>query len=158
MDSAAQNADRTPGAVGPIAVSRLFQGPAGIAEARDMARDFLESVRGAAGPPLTADAVGLVQLVVSELVTNARKYAPGPCLLDLTLRDGTVQVGVWDSSSTLPSARERDPSRIGQHGLEVVKAVCRTLHTRREGTGKRITAFIPLSGESAGPDADPETS
>ncbi|CAL9625418.1 ATP-binding protein [Streptomyces sp. enrichment culture] len=158
MDSAAQNADRGPAVVGPTAVSRLFEGSATIAEARDMARDFLDSVRGAGGPTLSAEAVGMVQLVVSELVTNARKHAPGPCLLDLALRDTTVQVGVWDSSSTLPLVRGRDPSRIGQHGLELVKAVCRSLYARREGTGKRVTAFIDLAEGPAVPGADPETS
>jgi hypothetical protein len=44
--------------------------------------------------------MGMVQLVVSELVTNARKYAPGPCLPDLEIVEGGVQISVWDSTGT----------------------------------------------------------
>ncbi|WP_443728974.1 hypothetical protein [Streptomyces barringtoniae] len=60
-------------------------------------------------------AMGMVQLVVSELVTNARKYAPGPCLLTLEIEEGTVAVSVWDSSTMLRSVLAADPDRIGQH-------------------------------------------
>jgi anti-sigma regulatory factor (Ser/Thr protein kinase) len=52
--------------------------------------------------------MGMVQLVVSELVTNARKYAPGPCLLNLEISEGAVQISVWDSSTTLPSVQLAD--------------------------------------------------
>lgn len=33
---------------------------------------------------------------------QGREYAPGPCLLDLEVIEGAVQVSVWDSSSTPP--------------------------------------------------------
>lgn len=35
---------------------------------------------------------------VSEPVTKARTYAPGPCLLDLAIGEGAVRVSVWDCS------------------------------------------------------------
>jgi hypothetical protein len=44
------------------------------------------------------------ELVVSELVSNAYKYAPGPCLLDLEVSDGAVEISVWGTDPTLPSA------------------------------------------------------
>ncbi|MDQ0960986.1 signal transduction histidine kinase [Streptomyces sp. B4I13] len=53
------------------------------------------------------------QLVVSELVANARKYAPGPCLLDLEIIEGAVEISVWNSSTTLPSIEAAHPARIG---------------------------------------------
>lgn len=81
MDPAAQNEGPGPLRNAPIAVSAAFEGSAEIAEARDMARDFLTSLQAVHGLPVSARAMGMVQLVVSELVTNARKYAPGPCLL-----------------------------------------------------------------------------
>ncbi|AGF68015.1 regulatory protein [Streptomyces hygroscopicus subsp. jinggangensis TL01] len=93
----------------------------------------------------------MVQLVVSELVTNARKYAPGPCLLDLEVSEGAVQVSVWDSSTTLPSVSSADPDRIGQHGLEIVMAASQTFCVHREPMGKRITATIQLADD---PDGD----
>ncbi|MFD9190761.1 ATP-binding protein [Streptomyces phaeochromogenes] len=86
----------------------------------------------------------MVQLVVSELVTNAHKYAPGPCLLDLEISDAAVQVCVWGSSTTLPSVLPADPGRIGQHGLEIVMAVCRSFAVDREPVGKRITVAVVL--------------
>ncbi|MFH8256014.1 ATP-binding protein [Streptomyces roseolus] len=91
-----------------------------------------------------------VQLVVSEMVTNARKYAPGPCLLTLEVIEGAVEVSVWDSGTTLPAVGARDPGRIGQHGLEIVMAVCRAFSVRREPVGKRITAAIELADDPGG--------
>lgn len=93
--------------------------------------------------------MGMTQLVVSELVTNARKYAPGPCLLTLEIRDGAVEVTVWDSEPALPIARGADPGRTGQHGLEIVVAVCRSFEMHREPVGKRITAAIVLEDDRA---------
>ncbi|HSY00182.1 MAG TPA: ATP-binding protein, partial [Streptomyces sp.] len=96
----------------------------------------------------------LTQLVVSELVTNARKYAPGPVLMELRITTGSVEIVVWDSDPTVPAARASDPDRIGQHGLEIVKAVTEDLFVEQAPVGKRITARIALadppgSGDSA---------
>ncbi|MFJ8593376.1 ATP-binding protein [Streptomyces sp. NPDC093598] len=102
--------------------------------------------------PVSARARDLTQLVVSELVTNTRKYAPGPVLLELCITARTVEVIVWDSDPTVPAARAADPSRIGQHGLEIVKAVVEDFDVQREPVGKRITARIALAD---GPDGGP---
>ncbi|MEU0286830.1 ATP-binding protein [Streptomyces sp. NPDC006147] len=154
MDAAAQNQGQEPLADRPIAVSATFGSSAEIAEARDMARDFLTSVQAEHGVPVSARAMGMVQLVVSELVTNARKHAPGPCRLDLGISEGAVQVTVWDSGTALPSVQATDPDRVGQHGLEIVMAVSRTFHVHREPVGKRITASVVLAdapgGDAAG--------
>src|SRR4051812_18911602 len=84
----------------PIMVFVAFEGREEIAEARGMARDFLASVQAVHGRPVSQRAMDMVQLVVSELVTNASKYAPGPCLLDLEIINGAVQISVWDTSTT----------------------------------------------------------
>jgi anti-sigma regulatory factor (Ser/Thr protein kinase) len=97
-----------------------------------------------------ARARDLTQLVVSELVTNARKHAPGLVLLELRINARAVDVVVWDSDPTVPAARAADPDRIGQHGLEIVKAVTEDLFTEREAVGKRITARIALSDTPGG--------
>ncbi|MFI8536113.1 hypothetical protein ACIGMX_38405 [Streptomyces aquilus] len=57
-----------------------FEGSAEIIEAGAMARDFFTTVQAVHGLPVSKRALGTVQVVVSELVTNARRYAPGPCL------------------------------------------------------------------------------
>ena len=82
-----------------------------IAEARRFAAAFLTRLQAEHGIPVTARAMDLTQLVVSELVTNARKYAPGPVLLDLRVTGTMVEVVVWDSDPVLPVARAADAAR-----------------------------------------------
>ncbi|MFJ7424017.1 ATP-binding protein [Streptomyces uncialis] len=97
-------------------------------------------------PPRTRD---LIQFVVSELVTNALKYAPGPILMELRLTARVVDVVVRDSDPLVPTARLPDPGRIGQHCLEIVKAVTEDLFIEQEPAGEHITARIALSGITA---------
>ncbi|MEG8277258.1 ATP-binding protein [Streptomyces sp. AHA2] len=115
-----------------------------IADARHHAVGFLDRAVEERHVPVSDRVRDLTQLVVSELVTNARKYAPGPVFVELRLTGRSVDVVVWDSDSALPAARAADPGRIGQHGLEIVKAVTESLSVEREAVGKRITARIPL--------------
>ncbi|AZM64324.1 MULTISPECIES: ATP-binding protein [unclassified Streptomyces] len=116
-----------------------------IAQARHLAAAFLSRVRAEDGLPVSTRAVEVTQLVVSELVTNARKYAPGPVGLDLRLADDAVEVIVHDGNPAAPSPRDADPGRVGQHGLEIVMAVAQTLDVQQEPAGKSITARISLS-------------
>ncbi|MFH8462831.1 ATP-binding protein [Streptomyces sp. NPDC017991] len=116
-----------------------------IADARHHAAAFLERVRTEQHCAVTARVMDLTQLVVSELVTNACKYAPGPALMELRVTSETVDVIVWDSDPTVPEAHAADAGRVGQHGLEIVKAVAQDLQIHREPVGKRITARIALS-------------
>ncbi|GHD26344.1 ATP-binding protein [Streptomyces galbus] len=116
-----------------------------IAQSRRLAADFLARMRDEHGVPVSQRAVDVSQLVVSELVTNARKYAPGPVLLDLRLAGDTVEIMVWDSEPVLPVARAADVGRVGQHGLEIVMAVAEGFEAQREPVGKRITVRIALA-------------
>ncbi|MGX4694244.1 ATP-binding protein [Streptomyces sp. JNUCC 63] len=119
-----------------------------IAEARRLAAGFLTRVRESHGPAVSDRAMDLTQLVVSELVTNARKYASGPILMDLWIAGEAVDVAVWDSDPVLPVARAADPGRVGQHGLEIVMAVVERFEVRREPVGKRIVARIALHDDA----------
>lgn len=140
------------GARGAAAAHRTQKGgiafdgePGMIAEARHFTADFLSQARTEYGEPLSGGLIGTAQLVVSELVTNARKYAVGPCLLDLELADGMVEITVWDSDSTLPLARAADPGRVGQHGMEIILSLCDGFDVRRELVGKRITVRLAVA-------------
>ncbi|MFI1654976.1 ATP-binding protein [Streptomyces sp. NPDC020472] len=133
-----------------VSASGLFEGGEDIAVARELARAFLADVQAVHGLPVSERAMSVVELVVSELVTNARKYAPGPCLLTLEVVGGAVEVTVWDSNPTLPAVLAPDPTRIGQHGLEIVMAVGRSFAVHREPVGKRITTAIALADEPGG--------
>ncbi|MEV7130498.1 ATP-binding protein [Streptomyces sp. NPDC093260] len=125
-------------------------GGADIARARRMAAGFLTRVQDERGVPVSQRALDLTQLVVSELVTNAREYAPGPALLDLRVTGGMVEVSVWDSDPVLPVARAADAGRVGQHGLEIVMAVAQGFEAQREPVGKRITARLALADDPGG--------
>ncbi|MEU9882562.1 ATP-binding protein [Streptomyces phaeochromogenes] len=150
MDGAGQNRGGLLGD-GLVRVSQAYEGRAGdIAQGREVARGFLTRLQSVHGLPVSARAMDVVQLVVSELLTNACKYASGPCLLDLELAGGRVEVTVWDSEPVLPVARAADPGRIGQHGLEIVMAVCQSFAVHREPVGKRTTAAVMLADDPGG--------
>jgi hypothetical protein len=121
-----------------------------IGWARGFARDFLARVQAVHGLPVSARAMEAVPLVVSELVTNSVKHAPGPLLLELRVVDGAVRVTVWDSEPTLPVARAADPGAVGQHGLEIVIALSQAYGVRREPVGKRTTATLTLADDPGG--------
>ncbi|MEK9523483.1 ATP-binding protein [Streptomyces venezuelae] len=133
-----------------ISASGAFEGSEDIAVARDLARGFLTDVQAVHGLPVSGRVLGTVQLVVSELVTNARKYAPGPCLLTLEVDGGAIEVSVWDGNPTPPAILGPNPPRIGQHGLELVMAVSQSFTVCREPVGKRITATIVLADDPGG--------
>ncbi|WP_371674054.1 ATP-binding protein [Streptomyces sp. NBC_00289] len=116
-----------------------------IADARRHAVAFLDQVHTDHHLHIPARTRDLTQLVVSELVTNARKYAPGPVLMELRITARAVDVVVWDSDPTVPVPRAADPGRIGQHGLEIVKAAAKDLFIEQEPVGKRVTARLALS-------------
>ncbi|MFI2781270.1 ATP-binding protein [Streptomyces sp. ALB3] len=126
-----------------------------IAQARAFVREFLSDARSLHGLDVSARAMDVAQLVVSELATNVCKYAPGPCLLDLEVDGGMVGITMWDSGAVLPTALPADPARAGQHGLEIVLAVCQSFEVRREPVGKRVRVQISLlegsRNEPAGP-------
>ncbi|GAA2274512.1 ATP-binding protein [Streptomyces ruber] len=138
----------TPGR--PHVAAALDGDGACIAKARRLADDFLERVQDEHEVPVSTRAGEVTRLVVSELVTNARKYAPGPVLLELCLTGELVEVVVWDSDPVLPVARAADPGRVGQHGLEIVMALSHSFETRQEPVGKRVIARIALGDEEAG--------
>ncbi|MET9378260.1 ATP-binding protein [Streptomyces sp. NPDC002992] len=115
-----------------------------IAAARDFTTAFLERspTPRMPCPPAVVDAA---RLVVSELVTNVVKYAPGPCRLELALRTDALEICVHDTHPVTPVARPRDPDRLGQHGMEIVLALCAGLEVETASHGKRIRAKVPLA-------------
>ncbi|WP_406010986.1 ATP-binding protein [Streptomyces sp. NBC_00637] len=121
-----------------------------IADARRHALAFLDQAEADYPLSVSARTRDLTQLVVSELVTNACKYAPGPVLVELRINTRAVDIVVWDSEPTVPAVRTADPDRIGQHGLEIVQAVAEDLFIEQESVGKRITARIALAARSSG--------
>ncbi|WP_411073032.1 ATP-binding protein [Streptomyces sp. cmx-4-25] len=123
----------------------LEGGGSRIAAARRHAVAFLERMRTEYGLPVSRRVRESIELVVSELVTNAHKYAVGPVLMQLRIGAGGVDVVVWDSNPAIPVIRGADSGRAGQHGLEIIKKVAEKLSVEREPVGKRITARLALA-------------
>ncbi|EFE65098.1 MULTISPECIES: ATP-binding protein [Streptomyces] len=137
------SAGRAPAGARPEGCSVRFErGAFRIADARHLAAEYLAMPGDGRARALSDSVVQAVQLVVSELVTNAVKYGSGPVELSLVLEADVVIVTVRDGDTTLPSPRPANPDRVGQHGLEIVLALCQDVDIRREPAGKRITARI----------------
>ncbi|MFI8420973.1 ATP-binding protein [Streptomyces sp. NPDC085479] len=116
-----------------------------IAAARAFTADFLAAAPSVRGGPVADERVELAQLVVSELVTNAVRHAAGPYRLVLELCRDDVEISVFDREAAVPVPRGHDPRRIGQHGVEIVLAVCESLTVEPAPDGKRVRARLSLS-------------
>ncbi|XUM02625.1 ATP-binding protein [Streptomyces venezuelae ATCC 10712] len=115
-----------------------------IASARAFTADFLAAAPPVRYAPVAGERVELAQLVVSELVTNAARHAPGPRRLLLELRRDALEISVFDRETTAPVPRGHDPRRIGQHGVEIVVAVCESVSVEPCPDGKRVRARLSL--------------
>ena len=112
--------------------------------ARDAATAFLARTERSGRVHVAQTTVHDVHLVVSELVTNVRRHAPGPCRLELESTQDAIRVIVWDSGDAMPVPRDPDLLRGGGHGLAIVRAVCREFTVERHDGGKRVCAEIAL--------------
>lgn len=77
------------------------------------------------------------ELVVSELVTNAVRYAAGPVRVRL-IRDRTLLCEVADTGHTSPHLRHSSEDDEGGRGLFIVAQLVQRWGTRYSGTGKTI--------------------
>ncbi|MEU1278047.1 SpoIIE family protein phosphatase [Streptomyces sp. NPDC005805] len=85
------------------------------------------------------------ELILSELVTNAIRYAEGPILVRL-IRDRTLICEVSDHSSTSPHLRQAASTDEGGRGLFLVAQYADRWGTRYAANGKVIWAEQPLTG------------
>ncbi|MFE7271473.1 SpoIIE family protein phosphatase [Streptomyces sp. NPDC057623] len=90
------------------------------------------------------------ELIVSELVTNAYRYAGGPVLLRL-IRDGRLICEVSDSSSTSPHLRQARGTDEGGRGLFLVAQLSERWGTRYGRNRKTIWAEQPLAAQQGEP-------
>ncbi|MFE9707528.1 ATP-binding protein [Streptomyces sp. NPDC005930] len=118
-----------------------------LADTRTATRDLLAR----AGHPPEQQVSQDAQLVVSELVTNALRHAPGPggLLLEVLPDAPTrLRITVHDTSPQAPRPRVPDPRRVGGHGIHLLTRLCDHLDTDHRAGGKHVTAEIhlPLPG------------
>ncbi|MDI5966470.1 ATP-binding protein [Streptantibioticus silvisoli] len=113
--------------------------PTCIARARDAATAYL--ARRAPYVPSTFR-MNLL-LVVSELVTNAVRHAPGPLTLCLDLLPDGLDVSVEDSSPTPPQSRVPDPRHgPGGYGWPIVQRLARQVRIVPRHGGKAVHAVL----------------
>jgi anti-sigma regulatory factor (Ser/Thr protein kinase) len=111
--------------------------PGSISAALDHTRSFLQ----ACNPYLDQDTLADLELLVSELVTNAVRHAPGPLTLALSC-DGHVEVEVSDTSVRTPAPRKPDLRGGGGFGWHLVTTLADRLEIRMNPDGKTISAAI----------------
>ncbi|MEU0400550.1 ATP-binding protein [Streptomyces sp. NPDC006197] len=121
-----------------------------IGSARAFTADFLAAAPAVRREPVAQERIDLAKLVVSELVTNAVRHTSGPCRLLLELRQDALEISVFDRAAAAPVPRGHDPRRIGQHGVEIVVAVCESVRVEPEPDGKRVRARLSLLPADAG--------
>ncbi|MGI5320882.1 ATP-binding protein [Actinomadura nitritigenes] len=77
------------------------------------------------------------ELLASELITNALRYAPGPIELRL-LFERTLVCEVLDRSAALPRLRRAEDDDENGRGLLVVSQIAHRWGTRRTAAGKVV--------------------
>ncbi|WP_095756919.1 ATP-binding SpoIIE family protein phosphatase [Streptomyces xinghaiensis] len=85
-----------------------------------------------------------VELLVSEIVTNAVRYAERPITLRL-LRTDVLRCEVGDDVPQLPRLRQARPSDEGGRGLYLVNKVARRWGATRLSTGKVVWFELPFT-------------
>ncbi|GLF94444.1 SpoIIE family protein phosphatase [Streptomyces yaizuensis] len=117
--------------------------PRSVGRARELARGLLVSWQL---EPL----IDTVELLVSELVTNALRYGEGEIRLRL-LRDRTLVCEVWDSGLVQPRRRRARDTDEGGRGLQLVGLLSAAWGSRRTPRGKTVWFELAL------PDGDTAT-
>ncbi|MFI9116454.1 SpoIIE family protein phosphatase [Streptomyces venezuelae] len=121
---------------------RLPREPRSVGRARELARAQLKAWDL---EPL----VDTVELLVSELVTNALRYGEGEIRLRL-LRDRTLVCEVWDSGLVQPRRRRAKDTDEGGRGLQLVGLLSSSWGSRRTPRGKTVWFELALpDGEGA---------
>ncbi|MFD9610026.1 SpoIIE family protein phosphatase [Streptomyces sp. NPDC059083] len=121
---------------------QLPREPRSVGRARELARAQLAA--------WDLDAlVDTVELLVSELVTNALRYGEGEIRLRL-LRDRTLVCEVWDAGLVQPRRRRARDTDEGGRGLQLVGLLSSSWGSRRTPRGKTVWFELALpDGEGA---------
>jgi PAS domain S-box-containing protein len=120
---------------------RLPREPRSVGRARELARAQLVAW---SLEPL----VDTVELLVSELVTNAMRYGEGEIRLRLLL-DRTLVCEVWDAGLVQPRRRRARDTDEGGRGLQLVGLLSAAWGSRRTPHGKTVWFELGLPEEGS---------
>jgi anti-sigma regulatory factor (Ser/Thr protein kinase) len=137
-----QRVDEQPWPAQRCASWQLSGLPGTLGLARGHARAFLEAATPAPDASTLHDAL----VVVAELVSNAVRHAPGPCVLELTQDGALLRIAVGDTSSSPPVPRVADlTAGGGGFGWHLLHSIADRVDVRpRGGLGKTVTATVTL--------------
>lgn len=103
----------------------------------DARRRVIRTVRGW-GLPLAEDALRDVELLSSELITNAVSHTDAPCVVCVSWGSGRLRVEVVDSSHKLPAPGGIDLDATDGRGLFLVAALATDWGAEPDPAGKRV--------------------
>ncbi|MFE6870665.1 ATP-binding protein [Kitasatospora sp. NPDC057692] len=94
------------------------------------------------GLPLSADALGEVELCTGELLANAAEHTRAPCTVTVRWADELLRIEITDASPSLPRG-EPDPEAVDGRGLLLVEALAQGWGWERSGAGKVVWFTYP---------------
>ncbi|WP_084959521.1 ATP-binding protein [Thermoactinospora rubra] len=136
-------ADRNPAYDEKIASWAFAPHPISVSKARRFARARLVAWG-------LKEAAEVVELLVSELVTNALQHARGPCRLTVWVTGNLLRCDVQDGSVTPPRLRETAEDEHGR-GLQILDALACCWGSESTPRGKVVWFELPLSPSTATP-------
>jgi anti-sigma regulatory factor (Ser/Thr protein kinase) len=126
------------------ATEQIFAGDArSPSAARNFAKSALAELLGRPAPdPLCED----LELIVSELVTNAVRAGSGTIGVSIAIDDDRVVARVSDEASGWPEPRDADIYDTGGRGLPLVSAISASWGVRLSPNGKVVWAELRITG------------
>jgi DNA-binding NarL/FixJ family response regulator len=120
----------TESSAGPITMSRFARDPRAPSDARRFVREQLGDG--------VEDLLSSVELLVSELVTNAVVHASSEPQVGVRVSPATVRVEVYDDVPTLPHRRTPDALGPGGRGLLLLDRIASRWGVDAHGEGKVV--------------------
>jgi anti-sigma regulatory factor (Ser/Thr protein kinase) len=111
-------------------VLRLPRDPAAPASGRRFVRHLLDGA--------DSSTVADVELMVSELVTNALVHTASEPRLEVTISRTLIRVAVYDTDPTAPALLQPDPTKAGGRGLMLVSVLASRWGTDPDEGGKVV--------------------
>lgn len=109
--------------------------PTSVGAARRFVRDVLMSRQ------VADDVVDMVELLTSEVVTNAIIHGRSGPQLAVEIRDGVVRVAVRDLSPNLPVRQAGRLDDVSGRGVVIVEELASAWGVEREGNGSKRVWF-----------------
>jgi anti-sigma regulatory factor (Ser/Thr protein kinase) len=110
--------------------------PSSATRARTIAREQLEA-------SCSSDAIEVIALLVTELVTNAILHARTPFQLTLESRPHAVRICVEDQSEEQPTLRRYDSDAVTGRGLALVEQLASSWGVDTTPDGKVVWCEVP---------------